>query len=87
MKYILRATISITQMIALCLWCFFLGSILGVFMVVAGFFTGLMSGEYGEFWGGVAWCFGHFAFLPFTWLYRNIYGNDEWYKSETLFGI
>lgn len=87
MKQILRAIIFLAQIVALCIWCFYLGSIMSVFMLVVGFVCGLMGGGYSEFWGSVFLCVGHVAFLPFCWLYKKLYGVDKWYKSETFFGL
>ena len=74
-------------MIAVCLWCFFLGTVLGCFMLVLGFIAGVMGDGWNDFLGGALWCLGQIAPIFFSWLYRKIYGADEWLKSETFFGV
>lgn len=86
-KAFLKAIIYLTQLITCCVWCFFLGSILGTVMLIIGFFTGLQSGVWDEFYFGVFFVFCHLISLPFSFTYKKIYGSDEWFKSETFFGI
>jgi len=87
LKQILRAVIFLTQMILLCVWCFYIGTIFAVITLVIGFFIGFYGGGWHDFFIGLYWCAAHVMCLPFVGLYKLLYGADEWYKSETFFGI
>lgn len=86
MKYIFRLVIEGLQIVAACLWCFYLGTVLGVLMLVIGAGIGFKGGGWNDFFGGVLWCLGQTLPFVFAWIYRKLYGADEWVRSETFLG-
>ena len=87
MKTIFRLLIEATQLIAICLWCFYIGTAFGVFMLIVGFVIAMMGGGWDECLGGALWCIGQVVPVLLSWGYKKAYGSDDWFKSETFFGI
>lgn len=56
-------------------------------MLVVGLVTGIMGNGWNEFLGGALWCLGQTLPFVFAWIYKRIYGADEWLKSETFLGV
>jgi hypothetical protein len=83
-KEILKGAIFITQMIAICCWCFFLGSAFAGITLIIGFAIGYLGGGWYDFLVGLFWCLAHFVSFPFSWLYKSVYGVDDWYESEVF---
>lgn len=85
-RFLFRVAISLLQYTAAAAWCFFFGTFFAVAILVIGFFIGVGGGGWADFHIGGAWILCHFAWFPLCVVYRVIYGEDEWYETETFFG-
>lgn len=84
-KNIVRFLIQASQMLAVCLWCFFLGTATGLLMLIVGFIAGCKEGEFGLFYAGICWNLGQLLPILISAFYRNVFGVDEWLKNESFF--